>query len=251
MFFARSSFNLSFQTLFYILFLKVSSKVNLGENTNLVKKFFDRWKAKEKEQPSLSTKIKNISKPPENVKDQITLVIQRLDVQTKTLDCAVNRFENRDAALFQSVVKALSDRDNARASIYANELGEIRKIEKMLMQESLALESVSMRLRTVSEMGDIVSVLAPAASVLNNIRSGMSTVLPEAGQELENIGSLLAGIVTSTSQSSETPVNIGAANEDALKILEEAEIAAENRLKGQFPEAATGFALNKKASLEA
>jgi len=217
----------------------------------LVKKFFDKWRNKEKEEPALSSKIKSIGKPSENVKDQITLVIQRLDVQTKTLDCAVQRFENRDAALFQCVVKALSNRDNARANIYASELMEIRKVEKMLMQESLALESVSMRLKTVSEMGDVVSVLAPAASVLNNIRSGMSTILPEAGQELENIGNLLGDIVTSTNQSTEMPINIGTANEDAEKILEEAELAAEKRLKEQFPEAATGVAMCKKTSIEA
>ncbi len=217
----------------------------------MVKKFFDRWKDKEKEQPSLSSKIKSIGKPSENVKDQISMVIQRLDVQTKKLDIAVKRFENRDAALFTCVVKAISDRDKARANILASELWEIRKVEKMLMQESLALESVSMRLSTVSEMGDLVTVLAPAASVLNNIRSGMSTVLPEASQELESIGNLLTDIVTSTNQSTETPVNIGRVNEDAEKILEEAELAAEKRLSEQFPEAATGVAMSKKTSIEA
>jgi division protein CdvB (Snf7/Vps24/ESCRT-III family) len=217
----------------------------------LVKKFLDRWKDKESEQPSLSSKIKSIVKPSENVKDQISLVIQRLDVQTKKLDIAVKRFENRDAALFQCVVKALSDRDKARANILASELWEIRKVEKMLMQESLALESVSMRLSTVSEIGDLVTVLAPAASVLNNIRSGMSTILPEAGQELENIGSLLTDIVVSTNQSTETPMNIGRVNEEAEKILAEAELAAENRLKEQFPEAATEVAISKKTIIEA
>jgi division protein CdvB (Snf7/Vps24/ESCRT-III family) len=217
----------------------------------LTNKFFDRWKDKEREQPSLSSKIKSLGKPSENVKEQISLVIQRLDVQTKTLDSAVKRFENRDAALFQCVVKALSDRDNVRANIFASELWEIRKVEKMLMQESLALESVSMRLSTVSEIGDLVTVLAPAASVLNNIHSGMSTILPEAGQELENIGSLLTDIVTSTNQSTEMQVNIGTVNADAEKILEEAELAAEKRLKEQFPEVATGVAMSKKTSIEA
>ncbi|MGA3288910.1 MAG: hypothetical protein ABSD42_01555 [Candidatus Bathyarchaeia archaeon] len=212
--------------------------------------FIDKWKNKEKE-PSLSSKIKSIGKPSENVKEQIDLVIQRLDIQTKKLDIAVKRFENRDADLFQCVVKALSDRDRARANIFASELWEIRKVEKMLMQELLALESVSMRLNTVSEMGDIVTVLAPAANVLNNIRSGMSTILPEAGQELENIGSLLTDIVTSTNQSTEMPVNIGTANADAAKILEEAELAAEKRLREQFPEVATGVAMSKKTSIEA
>ena len=217
----------------------------------MTNKFFDRWKDKEREQPSLSSKIKSLGKPSENVKEQISLVIQRLDVQTKTLDSAVKRFENRDAALFQCVVKALSDRDNVRANIFASELWEIRKVEKMLMQESLALESVSMRLSTVSEIGDLVTVLAPAASVLNNIHSGMSTILPEAGQELENIGSLLTDIVTSTNQSTEMQVNIGTVNADAEKILEEAELAAGNRLKEQFPEVATGVAISKKTSIEA
>jgi division protein CdvB (Snf7/Vps24/ESCRT-III family) len=216
----------------------------------LVNRFIERWRNKEKE-PSLSSKIKSIGKPSENVKEQIGLVIQRLDVQTKTLDIAVKRFENRDAALFKCVVKALSERDKARANILASELWEIRKVEKMLMQESLALESVSMRLNTVSEIGDLVTVLAPAASVLNSIRSGMSTILPEAGQELENIGSLLTDIVTSTNQSTEMPVNIGTVNADAEKILEEAELAAGNRLKEQFPEAATGVAISKKTSIEA
>ena len=83
----------------------------------------------------------------------------------------MKRFENRDAAIFQRVVKAMADRDQARANIYATELGEIRKVEKMLTQASIALESVSMRLKTVSEVGDLVAMLAPAAGVLNNIRS--------------------------------------------------------------------------------
>ena len=217
----------------------------------MVKKFFNKWKDKEQEKPSLSSKIKSFGKPSESVKDQISLVIQRLDIQTKTLDCAVKRFENRDAALFQCVVKALSERDKPRANILASELWEIRKVEKMLMQESLALESVSMRLKTVSEVGDLVTVLAPAASVLNNIRSGMSTVLPHAGEELESIGSLLTDIVTTTSQSSETSVNIGTVNADAQEILEEAELAAEKRLKEKFPEAATETCVNERTSIEA
>ena len=46
------------------------------------------------------------------------------------------------------------------------------------------------------------------------------------------------------------PVNIGVANADAEKILEEAELAAEKRLKEQFPEVATTVAMSKKTSIE-
>jgi division protein CdvB (Snf7/Vps24/ESCRT-III family) len=210
----------------------------------------DKWKDKES-QPSITSKIKNIGKPSQDIKQQISLVTKRIDVQTQTLDAAVKRFENRDAAIFKCVVKAIADRDKARANILASELWEIRKVEKMLTQASIALESVSMRLNTVSEVRDLVAVLAPAASVLNNIRTGMSTVLPQASQELESIGSLLGDIVTSTNQSTEMPMYTGTVNAEAEKILEEAELAAEKRLREQFPDAATGVAVSKKTSIEA
>ena len=216
----------------------------------MVNGFLDKWRNKES-QPSITSKIKNIGKPSQDIKQQISLVTKRIDVQTQTLDSAVKRFENRDAAIFKCVVKAISERDKARANILASELWEIRKVEKMLTQASIALESVSMRLNTVSEVGDLVAVLAPAASVLNNIRSGMSTVLPEAGRELESIGSLLGDIVTSTNQSTEMPMYTGTVNAEAEKILEEAELAAEKRLREQFPDAATGVAVSKKTSIEA
>jgi division protein CdvB (Snf7/Vps24/ESCRT-III family) len=215
----------------------------------LVNRFINRWKKKE-ETPSVVSKIKNIAKPQESLKDQISLVTQRLDVQTKTLDAAVHRFEIRDADIFQRVVKAMTERDTARANILATELGEIRKVEKMLSHASLALQSVSMRLSTVSEMGDVVTVLSPAKSMLNNIRSEMCSILPEASQELGNIGNLLSDIVTTTNQGSDMPENTIMASADALQILEEAEVAAESRLKEKFPEA-NGVAVNKRAGIEA
>jgi division protein CdvB (Snf7/Vps24/ESCRT-III family) len=215
----------------------------------LVNRFVDRWKEKEKE-PSVVSRIKNLGKPSESLKEQISLVTQRLDVQTKTLDNAVNRFEVRDAEIFKRIVKALSEHDEARANIFATELGEIRKVEKMLTHASLGLQSVSMRLSTVSEMGDLVTALSPAKTVLNSIRSEMCSVLPEASQELGNIGNLLSDIVVSTNQSTEMPANTIRANDDALKILEEAEITAEQRLKEQLPEVATGIAIKKRTSIE-
>jgi division protein CdvB (Snf7/Vps24/ESCRT-III family) len=136
-------------------------------------------------------------------------------------------------------VKALSERDALRANVLAGELAEIRKVEKMLMHATLALESISIRLNTVSELGDIVTVLAPATSVLNNIRVGMAEILPDAGREMENIGGLLTEIVASTNQNTDVHMNDRRVSAEAEKILEEAEIAAERRLRAQLPEVNT------------
>ncbi len=210
-----------------------------------------KWKQEEKE--SVVSKLKNATKPQENLKEQIGLVTQKLDVQTRTLDAAVKRFEMRDAEIFQRVVRAMEARDQARANILATELGEVRKVEKMLTHASLALQSVSMRLNTVSEMGDLVAVLSPAKTLLNGVRSEMCSIMPEASQELGTIGNLLSDICVNSSSQYMDVNNVGAqaANDEALKILEEAEVAAESRLKDRLPEIAPGIGVNKRPDLEA
>ena len=173
-------------------------------------------------------------------------------MQVKTLDNAVARFQARDADIFNRVVKALGQRDEARANILATELSEIRKVEKMLNHASLALQSVSMRLNTVSDMGDIVTVLSPAKNVLSSIGSEMCSIFPEASQELGSIGGLLTEICATTCQDTDMPVpGTTASNPEALQILEEAEVAAEKKLSDRLPEISAESYARKRDNMEA
>ena len=166
------------------------------------------------------------------------------------MDTALERFSKRDEAIFKRIVKSCSTHDTLRANVLANELAEIRKVEKMLMQAKLALESISLRLKTVSELGDIVTVLTPAVSVLNNIKSRMTNIVPEADKELGDVGKLLTEIVSSTSQTNGLPVNFEVANEEAAKILEEAASVAEQRLKKKLPELPAEVSVKEKVKLK-
>ena len=94
-------------------------------------------------------------------------------------------------------------------------------------------------------------MLSPAKSLLNNVRQEMCSIMPEASQELGSIGNLLSDIVTTTNQSSDIPENTVMANADALQILEEAEIAAESRLKDTLPEVTAENRYQKRTSIEA
>lgn len=215
----------------------------------LVDDFIDKWT--DRQQPSsFLSKIKDAGKPSVGLKKQISTVLKRIEVQKQKLDSAQNRFERRDRALFKRTVRALEERDSMHANVLAGELAEIRKVEKMLMHASLALESVSLRLTTVSELGDVVTVLAPAAGVLNNIQRGMSGIFPEAGHELENIGTLLTDIVSTTHNDTHVPVNIGTASIEAEKILQEAEKAAEQKLRRQLPEISTTAATQEGTTIK-
>ncbi len=197
------------------------------------------------------SKIANVGKPQVSIKQQIAEVTQRLDIQTKNLDAAVLRFENRDKEIFSRVVKAMANHEDARANILATELGEIRKVKKMLSHASLALQSVSMRLNTVSEMGDLVAALSPAKTLLNDVRSEMCGILPEASQELGNIGDLLTEICTTTNQDTNMPINTASASPEAMQILEEAEAMAEQKLKDRLPEVSSEQTNKRRAGLEA
>jgi len=206
----------------------------------LSEKFAKQWGGNEPDVP-LATKIKETVRPPGPLKPRIDFAIRRLDLQIQRLDKASDRFTDRDKSIFTRIVDAYSKHDMTRANVFANELAEIRKMEKMIMHARLALEQIVLRLRTVSELGDVVSTLAPAVGVLRTVKSGMASVFPEAERELGQIGTLLSGIIVDAGQSTGLTLNFEAVNEDAQKILNEAASVAEQKIKEKFPELPAGL----------
>jgi division protein CdvB (Snf7/Vps24/ESCRT-III family) len=201
----------------------------------LPREFVRKWQHREAETP-FYTKIKEAVRPPGPLKSRLNSAIKRVEMQIRRLEKATNRFSKRDKSLFARTVKAYSNREILRANVFANELAEIRKMEKMTIQARLALEQIVLRLTTVSELGDVVSMLAPTVSVLRSVRRGLVGVLPGAERELGHIGDLLDGIIVDVGYSTEFNVNLEAAGEDAKKILDEAATVAEQKIKEQLPE---------------
>ena len=203
-------------------------------------KFAKRWEAEENQQP-FPSRVKEAVRPPGPLKPRLDIAVRRIELQVQRLDQANDRFSQRDKSIFQRIVEAYTKHDMARANVFANELAEIRKMERMIMHARLALEQIVLRLRTVSELGDVVSTLAPAVGVLRTVRSGMASVFPEAERELGSIGNLLSGIIIDAGQSTGLTLNFDAANEDAQKILTEAGSVAEQQIKDKFPDLPAGI----------
>lgn len=198
-------------------------------------RFAKRWEEAPNQQP-ITTRIKESLKPPGPLKPRLDMAVRRIELQVQRLDQAGERFSERDKKIFARIVDAYTKHDMARANVFANELAEIRKMEEMIMHGRLALEQIVLRLRTVSELGDIVTTLAPAVGVLRSVKSGMSAIFPEAERELGQIGNLLNGIMIDAGQSSGLSINFESANEDAQRILAEASSVAEQKIKEKFPE---------------
>jgi len=182
------------------------------------------------------TKIKDAVLPPSPLKPRLKIAIKRITLHIQRLDKAAGRLSERDKLIFKQVVRAYSKRDMLRANVFASELGEIRNMEKMIMHARLALEQIVLRLRTVSELGDVVSTLSPTVGVLRSVRTGIVGVLPEAERELGQIGNLLSQIVIDAGQSTGLNINFEETNEDAQKILNDAATVAAQKVKEKFPE---------------
>ncbi|MCW8802747.1 MAG: Snf7 family protein [Candidatus Bathyarchaeota archaeon] len=189
----------------------------------------------------LSNKIKDAVRPPGPLKPRLDFAVKRMEMQIQKLDKAADRFTERDKAIFQKIVNAYTKHDMARANVFANELAEIRKMEKMIMHSRLALEQIVLRLSTVSELGDVVSTLAPAVNVLRNVKAGMGAVFPEAEREIGSIGNLLSGIIMDAGYNSGMNIDFQTAGDDAQNILNEAASVAEQKVKEKFPDLPTGM----------
>lgn len=198
-------------------------------------RFVKKWEGKPNDQP-LTTRIKETVRPPGPLKPRLDMAARRIEMQINKLDQASERFSQRDKSIFAKVVDAYSKHDMERAKVFANELAEIRKMQKMIMNARLALEQIVLRLRTVTELGDAMTILAPAVSVLKSVKTGLSSFMPEADQELSEIGDLLSGIIIEAGQTTGLTLNFDAANEDAQRILAEAAAVAEQKIKERLPE---------------
>ena len=204
-------------------------------------RFAKKWETRREEQQPFTNRIKDAVKPPGPLKPRLDFAVRRIELQVQKLDQATDRFTQRDKAIFARIVDAYTKHDTARANVFANELSEVRKMERLIINARLALEQIVLRLRTVSELGDVVSTLGPAVGVLRSVKAGLVSVFPEAESELGEIGNMLSGIMIEAGQGSGMTLNFDAVNEDAQKILTEASTVAEQKIKDKFPDLPAGM----------
>jgi len=186
--------------------------------------------------PPLSVRIRNSIRPPPPLKERMSKVSRRMDTQIKRMDKTLKKFQTRHKQLFNQVVESLMHRDMERANALANELSQMKNIIRLITYSKLALEQVSLRLKTITEVGNMVSTLAPALQVLQSVRYTLGNIIPDAEKELGEINDLLTDIISSAGQFSETSVDFEASSEEAQRILREAMVIAESRMKDSFPE---------------
>jgi division protein CdvB (Snf7/Vps24/ESCRT-III family) len=201
--------------------------------------FANKWEKSSTE--GFTSRVRDSVKSPGPLKPRLDLAVRQIQVQVAKLDATSAKLRERDSSIFNKIVASIQKHDSQHASVYANELAEIRKMNKMVTQAKLALEQITLRLNTITELGDIVVTLTPAMSVIRSVRQGLVSVLPEAEGEIGEISGLLSSILVDAGTVGGYSLNFEAANEDAEKVLAEAAAVAEQRMKDKFPEIPSGL----------
>lgn len=180
-------------------------------------------------------RLKKSFKPEHEMRKKIDKAIRVLDLQREKLNQVRARLERKDKHYFNKAVKALATHKKKKAIVYANEMAEVRKALKSINQTKLAIEQISLRLSTVKDIGDIVTTIAPATSILRTVRGNLSDVLPKADEQFGVITELLGSILFEAGQMGGLTINFSAANFEAEKILNKAEAQVEKEIKARLP----------------
>jgi len=184
---------------------------------------------------SFSERLREQLAPKKDLRNKIEQAIRALELQNRKLEVALKSLREKDRYYYNKVVSALKEHDRSKAVIYANELAELRKAVKSISTAKLALEQIILRLSTVRDIGDIMVAISPAMSVVKGVKENITQVLPQAESELAEIQDMLTKILVDAGQMTGLTVDFRVANEQAEKILREAEEHVEKELRERLP----------------
>jgi division protein CdvB (Snf7/Vps24/ESCRT-III family) len=177
----------------------------------------------------------NSTKDKAQIGTMLVEISAKLRDQQTRLEEATRRLKDRDKELFDKVVRSHMESDLAKAAIYAEEISDIRKMLKIIYTASLAIEKVILKLETVQELQGLSLVLLPVIRILGGLKEQIRGIAPEVAVALDSITSSVNSIAVETGVLNERAVVPAVVDEQAKKIMEEAQRAAENKLKEALP----------------
>ncbi len=200
---------------------------------------YEKWAAQWSSAPKRNTigkKIKEFVSPPGPVRQQIIQAVYKIGNQINKLEYSLAKLQSYDKQLFEKTVNSIIEGDKTKAAMFAGEIAEIRKMARIIMTVRYALEKVKIRLETAVIVGDMHANLAPAVVALKQVAGYLRGMMPDVFTELMEVDEALQLSMMQTVHAVPEMLNANIVSEEASKILKEASIVAEQKLKHQFPE---------------
>ena len=188
-----------------------------------------------RDNPSLTDRIREAIKPTP-MKRRIQLAAHRLRLQTSRLEKTISQMEARDQALYNRCVKALEARDPQTAALFANECVQIRKLVKTSLSSQICLEQALLRLETIEQFGDTIHSMSAVKSIIGAVRGELEGKLPQISTSLGDVEDSLANLTMEIGEAVDSEGVYIPANDESARVLKEADLMAEQKMKEKFPE---------------
>lgn len=169
------------------------------------------------------------------LKPRLDAVQKKIQVQISRLEELRGLLKSNDEELFRKLVASVKESNAQYSTVLSSDLAKARQVSRVVFMSKVALEKLVAKLSSASDFGDLVIVLSPAMAVVKNLRSSLTPHVPEMESELGIISELLSGILVDAGQVGGYTINFETANEEAVRLIDEASLAVEQRMKEEFP----------------
>ena len=173
-----------------------------------------------------------------------SLVLNNQLTRLRMLD---KKFTAMNTDLRNQIATNIKSGNNDRAKAIANELANIRHVQRTTQNMSLALEVVVIRFITINEFAIILETINPTIEMIKGIQKEISKAVPTANEVLSEMTSMTSDVLINSnikSEAGKVPISIPVDTE-ALSILNEVEGILENEAKAKLPEVPNSIHANK------
>lgn len=163
------------------------------------------------------------------------MAIYLLESTTNKLKFLSEGMKKRDQKFFLKCIEAEINNDHPRAIIYANECAEVRKLARLVISSELILEQAALRLQTLNKLGDVLATIVPIVEIVEETKGRLIGIVPSVSDKLNEVNSMLKSSLSGMGSTNilKDPSNNSS---EAMKILEEANITAEEKIREKFPQ---------------
>jgi division protein CdvB (Snf7/Vps24/ESCRT-III family) len=126
--------------------------------------------------------------------------------------------------------------NNSRAKALANELSNIRRVQRTTQNVSLALEVVVIRFSTINEFAVVMETINPTVELIKDIQRDISNVVPSANGIVSEVSSITSDVLVNSNLKLDIGKVPTSMESEAISILNEVEELLEDEAKVRLPE---------------
>ena len=126
--------------------------------------------------------------------------------------------------------------NNSRAKALANELSNVRRVQRTTQNVGLALEVVVIRFSTINEFAMVMETINPTIELVKDIQKEISNVVPSANGVISEVSSITSDVLISSNVKIDMNKVSAPVDSEAVSILNEVEGILEDEAKVRLPE---------------